>query len=73
MQDLIDVITIQGRMLESFLSCFIRFFNHSWFVLYPRPVDCIDAKCLIECQSRLGMVRPSPEVDFGLLLFPSCF
>lgn len=29
-----------------------------------KPIDFIHAKCLIECQFRLGKVRPSPRVSF---------
>ena len=49
------------------LSCLIIFFIHSCSILYTRPIDCIDAKCLIECQSRLGMARPSPKVIFWFI------
>ena len=67
MQDLIDVIIVQGRRWWSFLSCLVRVFSHSCSVLYPKLVDCIDAKCLTEFQSRLGMVMPSPEVSFWFI------
>jgi len=49
------------------LSCFKTGVSYSCSVLYPRPVDRIDAKFLRECQSRLGMVRPSLEVDFWFI------
>lgn len=31
------------------------------------PIDCIDAKCLTECQSRLEMVRSSLGVSFWFI------
>jgi len=68
MKDLIDVIIVQGRRWRSFLSCFIRVFSHSCFSLYPRPVVCIDAKCLTKFQSQLGMVKPIREVDFLFII-----
>ena len=52
---------------SSFLSCLIGVFNHSWSLLYPRPVDCIDAKCLTECQSQLAMVSISIGVSFWFI------
>ena len=35
--------------------------------MYSRPVGCISVKCLIECRSWLGMIRPSLEVDFWFI------
>jgi len=68
MKDLIDDIIFQWRRRWSFWLCFISSFSHLCFVLYPRSIGCINAKLSTECQSQLGMLRPSPEVDFFYLL-----
>jgi len=47
--------------------CFISCFSCLYYVLYPKPVGCIEAKCLTKFQSRLGMLRPSPKGDFLLI------
>lgn len=47
--------------------CFISCFSCLYYVLYPRPVGCIDAKCLTKFQSQLGMLRPTPKGDFLLI------
>ena len=51
------------------MSYFISVFSHSCSVLYLRLVDCIGAKCLTKFQSRLGMVRLNPKVDFWFIIF----
>jgi len=68
MQDLIDDVVVQWRRRWSFWLCFISCFSHLCFVLYPRLVGCIDAKCLTKFQSWLGMLRLSLEGDFWLII-----
>ena len=50
------LIVMFHKSFQSFMLC-----------LYLIPVDYIDAKCLTQFQSRLGMVRPSHEVDFWFI------
>ena len=50
------------------LVMFHKFYQSFISVLYPRPIGCIDDKCLTKCQSRLGMLRPSPKVDFLFII-----
>lgn len=68
MQDLITVKIVKGRGWWSILSNLIWVISHLCFVLYSFPIDCIDAKCLTQCQSQLGMVKPSPGVNFWFII-----
>jgi len=72
MQDPINVKIVKGRGWWSFLSSLIWISNHLCSVLYSFPIDCIGAKCLTKCQSRLGIVRPSLGVSFWFLGLFSC-
>ena len=49
------------------MLCVVRVFSHSFSISYPRLVDCIDCKCLTECQSRLEMVGLSLGVSFWFI------